>query len=436
MNDLKSRIQQNIVELFAGHPQWSAVRHVCSTLRAANFEALLAGGSVRDLLMGRRPHDFDIATDATPDQVEALFSNAIGVGKAFGVMIVPFEGFHIEVATFRQDFEYKDGRRPESVSFSDAKNDAERRDFTVNALFYNPETENLIDYFDGVKDLDAGLIRAVGDPERRFTEDHLRMVRAARFVAQLSFKIAPETLGAISRLAHHVSSVSRERVRDEVLKLLKSPNRRAGLECLRATGLLKVLFPDLASRVDENPDRWLDRLARAGDASDASLLLALFFLPHFEQGETQSITDECLRDLRLDNATTKNVLFALKHYRDFLRPEKLRQGELILLLMHSASGAARSIANILESEVFVFGAVGRSEREMLLAGLEHRVMGSAKQKPTALITGDDAKANGVPPGRAMGELLHEAYLLQLEGVLDTRENALGWLREKTRPPQS
>ena len=218
--------------LLEEHSQWNAVKEVCSRLRDAGFEALLAGGCVRDLIMHREPNDFDVATDATPDQIESLFPKCLLVGKAFGVIILPFDGFQIEVATFREDLQYKDGRRPEGVKFSTPKADAQRRDFTINALFYDPIKREIIDFIDGQADIKAKILRTVGDPNHRFDEDKLRLLRAIRFAAQLDFRIEDGTLRAVETHAKDVSVVSHERIRDELIKLLKSPNRNIGLELL------------------------------------------------------------------------------------------------------------------------------------------------------------------------------------------------------------
>ncbi|HEX4923157.1 MAG TPA: CCA tRNA nucleotidyltransferase, partial [Bdellovibrionales bacterium] len=176
-------------EIFSSHPHWPAVETVCGTLARSGYEAWLAGGCVRDALLGRVPQDFDVATSAAPEQVEALFERAVAVGKAFGVIILPFEGFQIEVATFRKDGLYVDGRRPASVTFSSPREDAARRDFTVNALYYDVVNKRVVDYVNGERDLAAHVIRTVGSPHDRLSEDSLRLMRAVRFSAQLGFEI-------------------------------------------------------------------------------------------------------------------------------------------------------------------------------------------------------------------------------------------------------
>ena len=192
----------------------------CNT---AGFAAFWVGGCVRDFLLGREPQDYDIATDAKPEQVEKLFKRTIAVGRKFGVMIV-VEGKHqFQVATFRAEADYRDGRRPTKVVFASAEADAQRRDFTVNGLFYDPVAEKLHDWVGGEKDLRAKIIRTIGPPEERFAEDHLRLLRAVRFAAQLNFEIEPQTFAAVKSLAPKIKLISAERIRDELIKLFAPP---------------------------------------------------------------------------------------------------------------------------------------------------------------------------------------------------------------------
>ncbi|HEX7576790.1 MAG TPA: CCA tRNA nucleotidyltransferase, partial [Verrucomicrobiae bacterium] len=191
-------------------------KEIAQRLNAAGFQAFWVGGCVRDFLLGREPQDFDIATDAKPEQVEKLFRKTIPVGKKFGVVIVVEGKQQFQVATFRAEADYQDGRRPEKVVFASAEADALRRDFTVNGLFYDPLTEKIHDWVGGEKDLRAKIIRTIGSPEERFAEDHLRLLRAVRFAAQLDFEIEPETFAAIQSLAPKIKLISAERIRDEL----------------------------------------------------------------------------------------------------------------------------------------------------------------------------------------------------------------------------
>src|SRR4051812_10539193 len=239
---------------------------IVHTLRERGHQAYLVGGCVRDLLLGREPLDYDVATDATPDQVMRIFPETYAVGAQFGVVLVPlkslgadssiaepegFGGSHphaIEVATFRSDGAYSDGRHPDSVRFSkDAEHDVERRDFTINGLMLDPlNGDRVIDHVGGRADLEAGIIRTIGDPERRFGEDKLRMLRAVRFASRFEYEIAPVTFSAMQKLAPQIEQVSRERVRDELTRMLTEGHARRAFELLDASGLLKEVLPEVA----------------------------------------------------------------------------------------------------------------------------------------------------------------------------------------------
>ena len=222
-----------------------AARSIVDRLLAAGHQALYAGGCVRDKLLGREPHDYDVATDARPEQVEALFPRTFPVGAQFGVILVLERGEEIQVATFRGDGAYRDGRHPESVTFTDAEGDALRRDFTVNGLFHDPIRGETLDFVGGKRDLEARLLRAIGDPERRFEEDKLRLLRAVRFATTLGFTIDPATWEAIRRHATAIRAVSPERIREELVKILLSPNRLRGFDLLDASGLLREILPEM-----------------------------------------------------------------------------------------------------------------------------------------------------------------------------------------------
>lgn len=415
---------------FENHIHWSAVKEVCRTLRAKGFKALLAGGSVRDMLMTREPNDFDVATDATPDQVESLFPRAVAVGKSFGVIVLPQDGFDIEVATFREDLEYKDGRRPEGVKFSTPEADAKRRDFTVNALFLDPESNEVLDYVGGQKDLSARLLRTVGEPERRFTEDKLRLMRAVRFVAQLDFELETETHEAIVRMAPEISVVSRERVRDEIEKLLKVPGRVKGLSLLLSTGLLSAAFPETAPFIWGEETDWLKRFESIGSRQlRMTTLLSLFLLPVFFGTGEKDFRDRHLKSLKLDNHSIDAIVFSLRHAKDLLSPSKLRKGELALLLRHRDADAALEFADVL-----AWSSDARWPKENdRSTWIENVARASQKTAPRDFfLTGDDLKAAGVSAGPWMGLLLKEAQMLQLEGALASRDAALEWLANQKK----
>ncbi len=225
-------------------------------LQAAGFAAWWVGGCVRDFLLGREPQDFDIATSALSAQIETLFPHTIPVGQKFGVMLVVEDGQQFQVATFRAEADYQDGRHPEQVSFGDAIADARRRDFTVNGLFYDPIREELHDWVGGEADLKAKTLRTIGAAAERFAEDHLRLLRAVRFAAQLGFQIEPGTFAALKTNAAKIKAVSAERIREELVELFRPPHAAHGLDLLRESGLLEQILPEIAATVacDQSPD--------------------------------------------------------------------------------------------------------------------------------------------------------------------------------------
>lgn len=248
------------LEVLARHRQWPSALQICQILAAKGFLAVFAGGAVRDALRGIDPHDFDIATNATPDQVEVIFAdwNPVAVGKAFGVIVLPQELGAIEVATFRKDGAYSDGRHPDSVVFSDLEEDAKRRDFTVNALFFDPVTSMIIDSVGGLEDLNQRILRAVGNAKARFDEDELRMLRAIRFSGQLRFQISNETFQAIREKAFEISRrpmdqrsawVSRERIRDEIDKMLVAVDSETAFKNLALSGIGELVFETWTQQV-------------------------------------------------------------------------------------------------------------------------------------------------------------------------------------------
>ena len=219
---------------------------VLSTLREAGFRALLAGGCVRDMLMGNEPVDWDIATDAGPNQVGELFSRTLPVGAHFGISVVFIEQGQYEVARFRRDGPYTDGRHPDRVEPADERADAQRRDFTINGLFYDPFQNEIIDYVGGRGDIERGLVRAIGDPHARFSEDYLRLLRCVRFASRFDFSIAEPTRVALSTLAGGIGSIAAERVEEELTRMLTDPGAVRGLELMMESGLLSAILPEVA----------------------------------------------------------------------------------------------------------------------------------------------------------------------------------------------
>ncbi len=416
---------------FENHIQWPHVKEATRRLKEAGFEALLAGGCVRDLLMNREPNDFDIATDATPDQVEALFPRSLAVGKAFGVIILPHEGFQLEIATFREDLEYKDGRRPEGVRFSTAEADSKRRDFTVNALFYDIDSDRIIDYVGGEADIKKKTLRTVGDADKRFDEDKLRILRAVRFAAQLDFDIHPGTLEAILRRAPEVSVVSRERIRDELSKLLKTRSRLKGLGLLLSSGLVGVLFPELAEEIFKRETKWLDsfHIESIHVPTELTVSLALFVMPAASKLGDRGLREFLTKSLKLDNKQADAIVFSIKNLPSFLNPSQMRRGELALLLSKPEAKTALRVASVV-ARLDDSSISKETDREAYLAGLKAEIMPTG-ELPAPFLNGESAKVAGLKPGPTMGRLLNESYLLQLEGKLRTAEEALEWLKESS-----
>ena len=219
-------------------------------LKAAGHKAYFVGGCVRDQLLGKEPQDYDIATSARPEQIEALFPHTIPVGRKFGVVLVIEQGKQFQTATFRAEADYRDGRHPGRVTFCDAMADARRRDFTVNGLFFDPIENRLHDWVGGELDLRSRIIRTIGNPHQRFAEDHLRLLRAVRFAAQLNFRIEPKTFAGLRATAQEILNVSAERIREELLKLFRPPHAARGLHLLRESGLLFPILPEIAATVE------------------------------------------------------------------------------------------------------------------------------------------------------------------------------------------
>jgi tRNA nucleotidyltransferase (CCA-adding enzyme) len=412
------------MQAFQKHNQWTAVKDLCQRLKESGYQTLLAGGCVRDLLMGREPNDFDIATSATPDQIEALFPKSLNVGKAFGVIILPFDNFQLEVATFREDLEYKDGRRPEGVKFSTPEADAKRRDFTVNALFVDPDTGQIIDYVGGEADIKRRLIKTVGDAKARFNEDKLRLMRAVRFAAQLDFEIDPATYQAVTEMASQVTVVSRERIRDELLKLIQAKENVKGLKLLRDTGLLKAIFPQIAPVLLQNEEEWLKPFTHDTNEKDGAIeaRLALFFAPVYcNPPPGVPPLRDFLKELRIDNKRMDVIVSVLSHRDDWTHPQKLRKGELLTRLYDRVGTAPIGLrmARALDP-------AGEPERAKFIA----QVKAQMPALPQAFLNGEDLKKAGVSAGSRMGELLRESYLLQLEETLKSKDEALDWIKSK------
>jgi poly(A) polymerase len=394
---------------------------VIRVLRDAGFEALWAGGCVRDSLLGREPGDYDVATSARPEQVKGLFKRTLNVGAAFGVMIVlgsKREG-QIEVATFRADGEYLDGRRPEGVTFCSAEQDALRRDFTVNGMFFDPMAEEVIDYVGGQADLKREVIRAIGNPGERFEEDKLRLLRAVRFAARYDFAVEEETSAAIRKMASQLNVVSAERIAQELRKMLKHPNRRLAMQLAREHQLLQEIFPELNHADDSAWQSISDALDRLSSESSFEIGLATVL-----QSLNSKLIAQVCRRLRLANKETDAVTWLIAQQDsltdaaslELAKLKRLLAEPLILDLLEFLK--ARAIDTDTADVDFCKGYLERTPAEVI--------------NPPMLLTGDDLIAAGFEPGPGFKPLLDSVRDAQLNGEVETSEDALTLARSLTQ----
>jgi poly(A) polymerase len=433
-------------------PAQAAVE-IVRRIQDAGFTAFWVGGCVRDLLLNRRPGDYDVATSALPDQIEGLFKRTIPVGRKFGIVVV-VEGAHqFQVATFRAEADYRDGRHPEQVTFGDAIADAHRRDFTINGLFYDPVREQLHDWVAGEADLRSKLIRTIGSPEERFAEDHLRLLRAVRFAAQLGFEIEPQTLMAIQKQAPSIGNISAERIRDELIKLFSPPHAARGLRLLRDSGLLRHVLPELEATVtcDQSPDfhpegtvfeHILLMLKQMPDNSDPSLPWAVLlhdiakpstasrdpntgsihFYGHERLGEFMA--REILERLRFPRKQIDEVAKAVRCHMQFKDAFEMRKSTLRRLLLRPTFP--------LELELHHLDCLGSHGHldvyDYLLASA--RELEQQPEIGPPLLTGNDLIALGMRPGVTMVALLAEIREKQLQDELKTKAEAKKWARKR------
>jgi poly(A) polymerase len=439
---------------------------IIQTLRRRGFLAYLAGGCVRDLLLKREPSDFDVATSATPSQVMEIFPDTYAVGVQFGVVLVPLpehgrtsvdEGAlpksrAIEVATFRSDLGYSDGRRPDEVRFSlDPQEDVARRDFTINGMMLDPATGEVLDFVGGRRDIEAGIVRTIGDPELRFAEDKLRMLRAVRFAARFEYVIETQTLAAIQRLAHEILMVSRERIRDELTKMLTEGHGRRAFLLLDESGLLKEVLPEITAMkgVQQPPE-----FHPEGDVFVHTLLLlenlprpcpptlawgallhdvgkpATFrvapdrirFDDHVDVGV--KIAEEICGRLRFSNHDTDQVLALIDNHMRFGHVTRMKESTLKKFLrlpgfdQHLALHRADSLAS--HGNLSTYELIGRKLAEIP----------PEKIRPVALVTGDDLIAAGYEPGPRFREILEAVEEAQLDGRLLSRDMALEFVMQQ------
>jgi tRNA nucleotidyltransferase/poly(A) polymerase len=399
---------------------------IVEKLRAAGYHAFWAGGCVRDELLGLLPKDYDVATNAKPDEIRQLFGRrrTLAIGAAFGVVTVlgPRAAGQIEVATFRTDATYSDGRHPDSVTFSDAQHDAQRRDFTINGLFYDPLAGKVVDYVGGQEDLRRRIIRAIGEPRQRFHEDKLRMLRAVRFAATFDFTIEPATLAAIQELAADITSVSAERVGAEIRYMLLDPNRARALELLRTTGLLPHVLPEVAV-IDHATFEETKRILAA--LREPSLPLALAALLSTQYSfQNDSRPDAALepkqlvacvgRRLRYTNKEIDRATWLLQHLPVIERAQDLPWPQVQSVLIHEG---ADELLRLRE-------AIAGADDPGVTFARERLAWPTERLNPPPLVDGAALIAHGLKPGPHFSALLEQIRAAQLEGQIHTREEAL------------
>ena len=422
---------------------------IVQTLRQQGFQAYLVGGCVRDLLLGREPKDYDVATNATPDQVMSIFPETYAVGAQFGVVLVPAPEGDVEVATFRSDIGYSDGRHPDEVRFSqDPREDVARRDFTINGMLLDPVSNEVLDFVGGRKDLEAKIIRTIGDPRQRFAEDKLRMLRAIRFAARFGYTIEPATFAAVGDLADEIQVVSRERVRDELTRMLTEGQARHAFLLLDEGGLLPEVLPEIsAMKGVEQPPQFHPE----GDVFVHTLLLLenlpvpcspalawgallhdvgkpptfrlapdrIRFDGHVEVGV--KMAQEICRRLRFSTDDTEQVLALIGNHMRFGHATRMKESTLKKFLRmphfdeHLALHRADCLASHGDLSTYEFA------QEKLAA------IPPEKMRPSPLVTGDDLIAAGYVPGPRFKEILNAVEDAQLEGRLSSRDAALAFV---------
>ncbi len=389
-----------------------AAEKIVKTLRDAGHVAYLAGGCVRDLLLGREPVDYDVVTDARPERVVSLFKRTEQVGAKFGVVLVRLRGMQTEVATFRAEGAYSDGRHPDAVRFGDPVEDAGRRDFTVNGMFYDLVEGTVIDYVGGRADLEARVIRAIGDPDRRFTEDHLRMLRAVRFAARLGFTIEPNTFAAIRRQAHRLPIISPERIREELRLILCDRSRVAGWEMLVSSGLSEHLIANVGCSSAECREV-SRRLANLPDEAGFTTTLAALL-----RSRAPEEAEEACRGLRCSNHECHAVGWLLAHLPRVREPDRLELADVKLLL---ADDRFDDLMALWRADLMAGGEPLTAHDEL---EARRRAIPADEVAPPPLVTGDDLLARDVPQGPAYSRILDAVYRAQLNGDVTTRAEAL------------
>jgi poly(A) polymerase len=433
----------------------SAATDIARRLQQAGHTAYFAGGCVRDELLGLDPHDYDIATSAKPDEVQKLFPHTQAVGAHFGVILVMEHSRAFEVATFRSDHEYIDGRRPEMVTFSTPEEDAARRDFTINGMFHDPVADQFIDFVGGQADLQTKTLRAIGDPVARFREDKLRLLRAVRFAARFDYEIDPATWDAIKAHAADIHAVSAERIREELVKILAHPNRLRGFDLLDQSGLLKEILPEIeALKGCEQPAQFHPEgdvfvhtramLELLPPDAPASLALAVLFHDigkpptfryHADEDRIRfsghdrvgaAMTEKLMDRLRFSRHDIDRVAEAVRQHMVFKDVQNMRTAKLKRFMAREGFDEELELHRVdcqsshgaLDNYDFLKTKAEEFANEPLI--------------PPPLVTGHDLMALGWKPGPHFGSILESIQTAQLEGTLTNKEDALAWIQ--ANPP--
>lgn len=444
-----------------GSKAYQAALDVVRTLRGSGHEAYLAGGCVRDMFREIEPEDYDVASSARPEEVVRLFPKVVEVGARFGVVQVMDQGIPIQVATFRTDGPYEDGRHPSEVSFASLREDVLRRDFTINGMMYDPLQERVVDLVGGQQDLRDGWIRAIGDPRERFQEDHLRMLRAIRFACQLGFRLEAATREAIAQAASQIRRTSGERIREELKKILLSARRREGVRLMHETGLLRQILPEVSACVGvEQPpefhpegDVFTHTLLALEKLEKPSWELCLGLLLHdigkpptFQKPELDAtgkpkdrirfpehdrvgaqMAEAICDRLRLSREEKERVVFVVDRHMVFKDVRQMRESTRKRLLAHPYFPILAELhrADCLASH----GKLG--EYEFCQAELAE--LGQAELRPKPLVRGGDLIEMGLSPGPIFSKLLRAVEDAQLEGTVHTKEEAKRLVEQLIRP---
>src|SRR5438132_10701585 len=436
----------------ATSPMEKTAREIAARLRESGHIAYLAGGCVRDIVRGETPKDFDIATDAKPEIVQKVFPRTYAVGAHFGVIIVVENGFQFEVATFRSDDAYIDGRHPSAVHFSSPEEDAQRRDFTINGMFYDPVAEKVIDFVGGRADIDARLVRAIGDPGRRFAEDRLRMLRAVRFATVLDYQIDQQTWDALVADASSINQISAERIRDELVRIFLSPNRVRGWDLFDSSGLMGAILPELeAMKGVLQPEQFHPegdffvhtRLMLQLLPEEVSVPLVLAVLLHDVAKPVTSrvdrtgrirfndhdrigaeMTEAIMRRLRFSGAEIEATVEMVRQHMVFKDAPNMRVAKLKRFMARPT----------FEDELELHRVDCESSHRMLdnydFLLRKREEFANEPIIPPPLLRGDDLIALGLKPGPKFREILEAVETRQLEGTLSTSEEALEWVKHE------